>query len=112
MGGLRSDIENPVQVSESRMTTHGNESKVTRTEQKPSQSLRMAYAHMAMHKPICPEMGKIYQFGQLNCFCVFSQILNHVSVFPSTRENQAKKHAKNWAVQDDASDLLVLLVLI
>ena len=72
----------------------------------------MAYAHMAMHKPISPKMGQIYQYGQVNWFCVFCQTLNHVSAFLSTRENQAREHAKNWAVQDDASDLLVLLVLI
>lgn len=66
MGGLRSDIEDPIQVPDSRKTADGNESKVTRIEQKPSQNLRLPYAHIAMHKPISPEMGQIYQYSQLN----------------------------------------------
>lgn len=73
-------------------------------EQKPSHSLKMAYTQMAMHKPMSPEMGGIYQHSQLNWFCVFCQTLNHVSAFLSTRENQARELAKNWAVRDDASD--------
>lgn len=67
----------------------------------------MAYAHMAMHKPVSPAIGQIYRYSQLNWFHVFCQILNCVLAFLSNRENQEQEHAKYWIVQDDASALLI-----
>jgi len=64
--GLRSDIEDPTQVSDSRKIADGNEPKVTCTEQKSSQRLSVTYAHMAMHKPISSEIRLIYQYRQMN----------------------------------------------